>query len=235
MDRMMHTVDPSYIHSSILNIFQCYTLIQWTVRHHICFIEVTTLWVHGTSGRERGGFTSKPSQEWFSVLQWMWDLSIAVTGYSGVSRSRCSVQLWLSGVWQFTCGELCMHVAYFTWSDLCCLYAWCLWWDMLTRCSSITYYCIACIALILILSLIIKYYIYNLYVYIRATCLAICVYTYCMIQFILSLHAHIQRGARSPATSCFYYYSVWQGRTWHTGEMPIFSLPSNLTQGQVGL
>ena len=78
-------------------------------------------------------------------------------------------------------------------------------------------------------------YIYNLYVYIRATCLAICVYTYYMIQFILSLHAHIQRGARSPATSCFYYYSVWQGRTWHTGEMPIFSLPSNLTQGQVGL
>ena len=156
MDRMMHTMDPSHMHNSISNIFQCYTLYnELCIDHHICFIEVTTLWVHGTSGRERGGFTSKPSQEWFSVLQWMWDLSIAVTGYSGVSRSRCSVQLWLSGVWQFTCGELCMHVAYFTWSDLCCLCVCCLWWDMLTRCSSITYYCIACIALILILSLII--------------------------------------------------------------------------------
>ena len=111
MDRMMHVMDPSHMHNSILNIFQCYTLIQWTVRHHICFIGVTILWVHGTSGRERGGFISKPSQEWFSVLQSICGFTLcAVTGYSGVSWSRCSVQLWLPGVWQFTCGELHMYI-----------------------------------------------------------------------------------------------------------------------------
>lgn len=165
------------------------------------FIGIPTLWVYGTSRREWGALIHKESH-----CTVMYGCSLyAVPGYCGISRSRCFVQLWLPGVWQFTCGEcvdnVCTHIYVYihdgTIIQVCR-------GSLLAQSSSI-----ACdIRHILCWSVV----------------------QLCLATYMTSCYCCLcMKGAEMPL--CCFHYSVWQVRAWHTGEMSIFSFPSHLTQG----